>query len=402
MLESARLGRWPWDVDNHPYLEDTTCKALLKRAVVQLTNPRRLLAWGESRQPRERAMSKLLIDFAELRRRARFEPVLSHYNLSPIGKGAKRSLLCPFHNERKPSCSINLEKRVFHCFGCDAKGNILDFVVRMESCSLPEGAEKLAEICGIPLAELTKATEPVAHEQKTRLRGSRKLQDARDPPTTRKATATLDESHGEAPVSSGGPINTPLSFTLKLDPSHPYLSERGLAPETVEAFGVGFCSRGMMKGRICIPIHNERGELVAYAGRWPGEEGFPENEDRYKLPPGFEKTRVLFNLHRVPLRDHIIVVEGYFSVMRLHELGFENVVALMGRSISERQAELLTEHFSHVTLLLDGDAPGRSGAEAVLSTLARLLFVRDAVLPDGTQPDTVAEEVLRTLLESAR
>ena len=98
---------------------------------------------------------------------------------------------------------------------------------------------------------------------------------------------------------------------------------------------------------------------------------------------------------------HVIVVEGYFSVMRLHELGFENVVALMGRSISERQAELLTERFSHVTLLLDGDTPGRSGAETILPKLARLLFVRDAVLPDGTQPDTVAEEALRTLLESA-
>jgi DNA primase len=346
-------------------------------------------------------MSKL-IDFAELRRRARFEQVLSHYNLTPLGKGAKWSILCPFHNEKKPSCSINLDKRVFHCFGCGAKGNVLDFIVRMEGCSLTEGAEKLAEICGIPLAELTKATEPVVPDRETRQRGSRKLQDARDPPTTRKTTATLDETRGEAPVSSERPINAPLSFTLKLDPSHSYLSERGLSAKTVETFGLGFCSRGMMKGRICIPIHNERGELVAYAGRWPGEVGFPENEDRYKLPAGFEKTQVLFNLHRVPLRDHVIVVEGYFSVMRLHELGFENVVALMGRSISERQVELLAERFSHVTLLLDGDTPGRSGTETILPKLARLLFVRDAVLPDGTQPDTVAEEALRTLLESAR
>ena len=86
------------------------------------------------------------------------------------------------------------------------------------------------------------------------------------------------------------PINPTLTFELKLDPGHPYLdgevsrrTRRGLRPR--------HCGRGMMTGRVCIPIHNERGELVAYAGRWVGpDEAIPEGEGRYKLPPKFRKA----------------------------------------------------------------------------------------------------------------
>ena len=71
-------------------------------------------------------------NFADLKRQATFEAVCAHYNLALIGHGAQRSALCPFHNDTKPSLKIHLDKKIFHCFGCDAKGNILDFVRRME------------------------------------------------------------------------------------------------------------------------------------------------------------------------------------------------------------------------------------------------------------------------------
>jgi DNA primase len=103
----------------------------------------------------------------------------------------------------------------------------------------------------------------------------------------------------------------------------------------------------------------------------------------------------------VPEGDHVIVVEGFFSVIRLYKLGIENAVALMGTALSTHQEELLAARFGFVTLLLDGDSPGRTAAEEVVSRLARRLFVRDAVLPDGTEPDTVAEDILRSLLKEA-
>lgn len=91
-------------------------------------------------------------------------------------------------------------------------------------------------------------------------------------------------------------VNKPLTFQLKsVDCSHPYLSERGITKETAEYFGVGFFpGKGSMNGRIVIPIHNQHGKLVAYAGR-----AIDGSEPRYKLPAGFHKSLELFNLHRV-------------------------------------------------------------------------------------------------------
>lgn len=90
------------------------------------------------------------------------------------------------------------------------------------------------------------------------------------------------------------------------------LAARGLSRAIVETFGLGVCpetSRSIMKARLCIPIHNPQGELVAYAGRWLGDE-VPEGELRYKLPEGFRKSLVLYNLHRVAGAHHLVVVEG--------------------------------------------------------------------------------------------
>jgi len=108
-----------------------------------------------------------------------------------------------------------------------------------------------------------------------------------------------------------------------------------------------------VNGRIVIPIHNEKGELIAYAGR-----SIDGAEPKYKLPPGFKKSEVLFNLHRVLQKgkgtDLVIVVEGFFDVMMVCQASFANVVALMGASMSEAQEKLLSQ-FKHVVLFLDGD-----------------------------------------------
>lgn len=192
-------------------------------------------------------------------------------------------------------------------------------------------------------------------------------------------------------------MNPPLTFTLKLDPVHPYLAERALSAEIIAKFGLGFCSRGLMSGRICIPIHDGNGNLVAYAGRWPGEDP-PAGEDRYKLPGKFQKSRVLFNLHSVTDARHIVLVEGYWSVFRLHGMGIP-VAGLMGWSVSAEQIALLRERGTEfVTLLLDGDDAGQAARERVLPALCDGFFVRAPVLPSGVKPDTLAEARLRELV----
>ncbi|MFO1152038.1 MAG: CHC2 zinc finger domain-containing protein [Rhodospirillales bacterium] len=351
-------------------------------------------------------MSERLIDFTELRRRAHFEPVLAHYKLKLVGRGSQRSVLCPFHSEKNPSCKVNLEKGIFRCFGCGAKGNVLDFVQHMEDASLTDAAEMLARICSVELPLRDGERAEGAHHPKR----ARTPQDARNDPSIGKTTAPVETTQGEASGEPEGVVNPPLTFALKLDPAHPYLVERGLGPEIVEAFGLGYSNRGMMKGRICIPIHNETGELVAYAGRWAGDEGWPEGEDKYRLPPNFRKSHVLYNLNRIsdpsycprslPLgwdRACVVLVEGFFSVFRLHALGVP-AVALMGCSISEQQVALLTGHSTRVIALFDGDAAGRKARNEVVPLLADRLFVHAPLLPEGASPDDLDEGVLRAAL----
>jgi DNA primase len=208
--------------------------------------------------------------------------------------------------------------------------------------------------------------------------------------------ATNQESEQE-----GNKVNTPLTFVLKgLDPLHPYLKERGLSKETIADFGLGFCMKGMFKDTVAIPIHNQKGEIVAYAGRWPGDP--PEGEGKYKLPPNFHKSFELFNFHRalpfVEEKGEIITVEGFFSVIKLCQAGVRNVVALMGSSLSKEQEDLLVEKGRRIILLLDNDEAGRKGVEEMLTRLSRRAFVRVIDLPEGIrQPDEIKEGELISL-----
>lgn len=333
-------------------------------------------------------MAQAYIDFAFVKANASFERILAHYNLETRGTGPQRYLSCPFHQDKKPSCRVEIVKGIFQCFACGAHGNVLDFVALKEGTpqDLRGAAAKIAEICNIatapPRAPPGKSPRAVAHRRK----GARAPKPAPAAPSPSPATQ-------EAPE---GPVNPPLTFELKLDPAHPYLAERGLSPVLISEFGLGYCSRGSMAGRIAIPIHNEHGELVAYAGRWPGEP--PEGEDRYKLPAKFQKSRVLFNLHRVAVGEHIVLVEGYWSSIRLHALGAP-VVGLMGSSASVEQLALLRERgIRRVTALWDGDDAGNKARERALPALANAFFVHAPLLPEGEKPDTLGEAALLELL----
>jgi DNA primase len=310
-----------------------------------------------------------LLDLARVKAEASFEQILARFGVKTVGRGKQRKALCPFHPDSKPSCSIHLERNVFHCFGCGAKGSVLDFVARIENVSIADAAARVGEICGL-------------------------RNEAPPPQTYRAVTDGRQSSRVRDPAS---PLR-PLPFRLKLDPAHPYLSARGINPELAEQLGLGSCKRGTpMQDWICIPIHDERGVLVAHAGRRASEK-VPRGVPKYILPRGFEKRRVLFGLHRVPGSEHLILVEGYWSVFRLHVLGLP-AVALMGRELSTEQETLLKESGARrLTLLLDGDRPGREATGELLPRLAAHFFVRVVALPDGAEPDTVPEQLLREVL----
>ena len=191
-------------------------------------------------------------------------------------------------------------------------------------------------------------------------------------------------------------LNKPLTFNLQnIDHAHPYLTERGVSVLTAQKFGVGFFpGKGSMHDRIVIPIHNPKGELVAYAGR-----SIDGSEPRYKFPAGFHKSMELYNLNRVKHEVSIVLVEGFFDCIKVTQAGFP-CVALMGSTMSNAQEELIRQHFAHLVVMLDGDEAGRQGAEEIADRAHRLVYrVEVAALSNGMQADQLWEDELHELLD---
>jgi DNA primase len=214
---------------------------------------------------------------------------------------------------------------------------------------------------------------------------------------------------GSVPASHAAPLrpvvvessavqpNRPLGFALRgIDTRHPYLSQRGISPATAQCFGVGmYAGAGFLAGRCVIPIRDEQGRLVAYAGRAINGE-----EPKYRFPAGFRKSQVLFNLDRAMQTggDQVIVVEGFFDALKVHQAGHPAVVALMGSSFSQRQSDLLLSSFASVTLMLDGDGAGRHAAEYIAQLLTPKAPVHKVELPNRVQPDQLSSAEIHALV----
>jgi DNA primase len=181
--------------------------------------------------------------------------------------------------------------------------------------------------------------------------------------------------------------------------THGYLAARAIDERTAARFGVGFYrGAGVMSGRVVIPIHDERGRLIAYAGR-----SVDGREPRYRFPAGFFKSQVWFNFHRAAAipGDTVVAVEGFFDCLRVSQAGVENVVALLGTELYQHPAQLLCDRFRGVLLMLDGDEAGRRAQARVAARLRDRCAVRVMGLPEGAQPDQLPEWRLREWIGSA-
>jgi DNA primase len=330
------------------------------------------------------------VDFAHVKGSVTMEQILTHYGIRdqfrPTGSGQSLRGPCPLHGgDDRQVFSIDLTKNVWICHSskCSCGGNVLDFVSKKESIVIRQAAILLCEWFNIPDVE---EDSPPTSTGKQLPHRPKKQPQRSDDPTPERATERVEESKP----------NKPLAFTLaNLDPQHPYLAERGLTPETIEHFALGFCSKGVMAGRLVVPIHNAAGELVAYAGRWPGD---PPDKDtpKWKLPPGYLKTQDVFNLHRAaqePAEMPLVIVEGFIGAIWLHQVGHRKVVALMGSTMSDTQLSLIARQVtpdSRIIVMLDEDDAGRTGREQIGQRLAPLCYVRVHRFPEEKmQPESL-------------
>jgi len=334
------------------------------------------------------------IDFKALRARLDFVAVLEHYGVEVKRKGNQHHGYCPLpnHNGKRnsPSFSANLEKGIFQCFGCGAKGNILDFAVFMEKADPESGA----------------ALHEVARKLQQRFCPELGSSDEPKPPTVEKSVAP----NPAGPKSESQVIvNVPLDFDLKgLDAKHPYLLGRHFTPKAIERFGLGFCSRGMLKARVAIPLHDHEGKLIGYAGRVVDDAAITEENPRYRFPGErkrdgnvfeFRKTLFLYNGYRIkePV-DDLIVVEGFTGVWWLDQNELPNVVATMGADCSLKQAELIVSLVNPggvVWIMSDGDKAGERHAQTLLTLISPHRAVRWLKLSDGKQPTDFSGEELK-------
>ena len=150
--------------------------------------------------------------------------------------------------------------------------------------------------------------------------------------------------------------------------------------------------------RHCLRILTNRPFTRLYAGRAVNGE-----EPKYRFPAGFRKSQVLFNLARAMQTGcrNVIVVEGFFDALKVHQAGHAAVVALMGSSFSQRQSELLLSHFARVTLMLDGDEMGRRAADVITQLLKPKVSVSKVELPNGVQPDQLSSAEINVLVGQA-
>lgn len=335
------------------------------------------------------------IDFKELRAMLDFEQVLRHYGVEVKRKGNQHHGYCPLPNhvgkKNSPSFSANLEKGIFQCFGCGVKGNVLDFGALMTKVDPKDGA----------------ALHTVAVELQKQF-----CLETGVAPQAKKQAAVKPAK----PETEGLPVivNAPLDFELKgLNREHPYLLNRGFSQDTIDHFGLGFCSRGYLKDRVAIPLHDHEGKLVGYAGRVVDDVTITEDNPRYRLPGErkrdgkifeFRKTLFLYNGFgiKAPV-DDLIVVEGFTGAWWLHQNKLPHVVGLMGADCSERQAELivsLVKPDGRVWLMPDGNQTGNRNeagkrcAQSLLMQVSPHRFTRWMKLEENIQPTDLSAEQL--------
>jgi DNA primase len=351
---------------------------------------------------------KYWVEYKEIKEKVSLAAVLERYGVLNKLKlsGQNSTGACPIHNGTNPrQFSACLERGIWKCFGdCDDGGNVLDFVALKEfgskdANSIRKAALLLKKWFFLPQTEENpvKVDAPLRPEKENvKCPESAPINQAEPhagPANAAGATGQKNENKK---------TNPPLKFALKLDPEHPWFAERGFSQDTIQAFGLGFCSKGLMSGRIAIPIRDRNGDLVAYCGRAVTDEQV-RDEGKYLLPPKFHKQEVVYNLDRMsPEVKQLVVVESYLSVWRLHEAGYGNAVALMGASLGEAQERLILEFLGplgQAILLFDPDEAGmKCGLDAIVR-LGRRLFAKLIDLSAvGKKPHQLSREEFENLL----
>ena len=307
--------------------------------------------------------------------------------------------LCPFHTEKTPSFSVHQGLQIFKCFGCGKGGDVFNFLMETQGLTFYEALRSLAEGHGIPMPA---SSGGLSSDAESRLRDA------------------LDQMHETAQSWFRQQIQSPAGSCARK-----YIEGRGLSSSMQELFGLGYApatggflvagfkregrsekameASGLVarpaerpgfydrfRDRLTFPIHNERGKIIAFAGRALRQDQMP----KYLNSPEtaiYKKQNVLYNLHRA--REAIrrermaVLVEGYMDVIGAYQAGVKHVIASCGTSLTQNHARAMRRHADTVIVNFDPDAAGKEAVEKSIDLLMQEgLRVRVLQLPDGLDP----------------
>lgn len=325
----------------------------------------------------------------ELMERSDIYDVVSGY-VRLTKRGSNYFGLCPFHNEKTPSFSVNQDKQIYKCFGCGKGGSVVNFIMEVENLSYPDAIHFLANKAGMAVPE---------DDGDSRLPQLRKRLLSLNKEAARFYYSLLGEAEGET--------------------ARAYLEKRKISPKTVKRFGIGCVpdewsrlttamkklgytdyelvqaglavksdkgSGGIydkFRGRLMFPVIDVRGEVLGFSGRT-----LTESEPKYLNSPEtpvFSKRRTLFgiNLAKNTKRGSIILCEGNIDVVMLHQAGFDNAVASMGTSLTVEQTRLVSRFANEIDICYDNDPAGIKATDRAIQILKNSEFkVKVIRLPD--------------------
>lgn len=331
----------------------------------------------------------------EIKLRASIVDIVSDYvNLRRRGRNLVG--LCPFHSEKTPSFTVSEEKNLYHCFGCHASGDAIDFLVRYERLSFVEAVRAVAAKYGIEVEERKggggAASDEVARLVEANALAGRFFTEELMGPAGAAARRYLKgRGFGREVVTAFGVGYAPDRWDGLLS----YLKAGGVDPATAEKAGL-LVKKGegryydRFRGRIVFPIRDTRGRIVAFGGRTvvgaePKYLNSPES-------PLFRKNQTLYGLYegREQIRKSgaVLVAEGYFDLIALHRAGFRNSVATMGTAMTAAHFHRLKGYAGKVYTIFDSDEAGVKAALRVLGpSIEAGVDAMVVLLPEGEDPD---------------
>jgi len=354
-------------------------------------------------------------DFAQtVKQQADIVKVIEGYIRLRKAGAQNYSGLCPFHKEKSPSFSVHAVRQFYHCFGCQASGDVFSFVGKIENVSFPEAVRIVAQKCGIPLPKKEFSSPEQAAESRQRMK--------------------LLELHEAATALFEDQLRSPEGALAR-----EYLAGRGLTPEGIKTFRIGYARDGFnalrdrlsgmadnetlrasglfsskeqgdgtlgpiydrFRKRIMFPICNESGRVIAFTGRTlsgaaEGEKAGPKYFNSPETPL-YSKSLVLFNMDkaRTAIRqaEYALLVEGQMDCISVFLRGIQNVIATSGTAFTEQQVALLRRHTTNIVVNFDPDDAGGNAAEKSIALLTEEGFtIKLVTLDGGLDPDRFIRE----------